>query len=168
MRRIVAVSHPAGKRQSDRRSPEETDLSYPEQTGPRTRVVWEFSLVTLMQALQVAALLIALVYWFVLNANRGEDNQRRLAELQSNVSAQIGEVRQAVAVGLGDVRQQLNALPDQRARLDQAERRLADLDAHYGNLETRVSTIERQMAELRSDINSITRASSVPLPGTRR
>jgi chaperonin cofactor prefoldin len=45
---------------------------------------------------------------------------------------------------------------------------LADLDAHYGNLETRVSTIERQMAELRSDINSITRASSVPLPGTRR
>ena len=121
-----------------------------------------------MQALQVAALLIALVYWFVLNANRGEDNQRRLAELQSNVSAQIAEVRQAVAVGLGDVRQQLNALPDQRARLDQAERRLADLDAHYGNLETRVSTMERQMAELRSDMNSITRASSVPLPGTRR
>lgn len=139
-----------------------------ERTDSRTRVVWEFNLVTLMQGLQVVSLLIALVYWFVLNANRGEENQRRLAELQSNVSGQIGEVRQAVAVGLGDVRQQLNALPDQRARLDQAERRLADLDARYGALETRTSAIERQMVELRSDMNAITRASSVPLPGTRR
>jgi hypothetical protein len=104
----------------------------------------------------------------VLNANRGEENQRRLAELQSNVSGQIGELRQAVAVGLGDVRQQLGALPDQRARLDQAERRIADVDARYGNLETRISTIERQTVELRSDMNAITRASSVPLPGARR
>jgi hypothetical protein len=142
-------------------------LSSTEQTGVRTRIVWEFNLMTLMQALQVAALLIALVYWFVLNANRGEDNQRRLAELQANVSAQIGEVRQAVAVGLGDVRQQLSALPDQRARLDQAERRMADLDARYGNLDPRLSLIERQIGDLRSDMNSITRASSVPLPGTR-
>ena len=87
-------------------------MSDAEHTGPRGRVVWEFSLVALLRAVQVAALLIALVYWFVLNANRGEDNQRRLAELQSDVSAQIAELRQAVATGLGDVRQQLNALPD--------------------------------------------------------
>ncbi len=79
---------------------------------PRLRVVWEFSLVALLQGVQVASLLIALVYWFVLNANRTQDNERRLAELQSSVSGQITELRQAVAVGLSDVRQQLNALPD--------------------------------------------------------
>jgi hypothetical protein len=75
--------------------------------GPRARVVWEFSLVVLLQAVQVVALLVALVYWFVVNANRGEDNQRRLAELQSNVSGQITELRQALANGLGDVRLQM-------------------------------------------------------------
>ena len=83
--------------------------------GPRARVVWRFSLVVLLQAVQVVALLVALVYWFVVNANRGEDNQRRLAELQSNVSGQITELRQALANGLGDVRLQIGTLPDQRA-----------------------------------------------------
>jgi cell division protein FtsB len=135
--------------------------------SPRLRP-WEFSLVAVLQGVQVASLLVALIYWFVTNANRGEDNQRRLSELQSNVSGQITDLRQAVAVGLSDVRQQLNALPDQRARLDQAERRLADVDARYGNLDTRISVIERQVVELHSDMNAITRASSVPLPGTRR
>jgi flagellar motility protein MotE (MotC chaperone) len=137
-------------------------------TGPRGRVVWEFSLVVLLQAVQVAALLIALVYWFVVNANRGEDNQRRLAELQANVSAQISDLRQAVAGGLGDVRQQIGSLPDQRARLDQAERRLAEVDARYAGADARVTAFEHQLIELRSDMNAITRASNVPLPGVHR
>jgi hypothetical protein len=135
---------------------------------PRARVVWEFSLAAVMQAVQVAALLIALVYWFVVNASRGEDNQRRLAELQANVSAQISDLRQAVAGGIGDVRQQIGSLPDQRARLDQAERRLAELDARYSGTDTRITACERQLIEFRSDMNAITRASNVPLPGARR
>ncbi|HEY2132876.1 MAG TPA: hypothetical protein VGH36_07870 [Acetobacteraceae bacterium] len=136
--------------------------------GPRARVVWEFSLVVLMQAIQVAALLIALVYWFVVNANRGEDNQRRLAELQANVSAQITELRQAVAGGLGDVRLQIGSLPDQRARLDQAERRFTELDTRNSGFDTRITAVERQLIELRSDMTAITRASNVPLPGGHR
>lgn len=139
-----------------------------ENVRPHARVVWEFNVFAVLQIIQVASLLVALVYWFVVNANRGEDNQRRLSELQSNVSAQITEVRQAVAVGLADVRQQLSALPDQRARLDQAERRIADVDARYSGLDTRIAASERQMIELRSDMNAITRASNVPLPGSRR
>jgi multidrug resistance efflux pump len=142
-------------------------LSHSEQTTSRPRAVWEFNLLTLLQAVQVASLLIALLYWFVVNANRGLDNQRRLDELQSSVSGQISDVRQAVAVGLGEVRQQLGALPDQRARLDQAERRIAEIDARYSNLEGRISTLERQLVEVRSDMNAITRASNVPLPGVR-
>jgi hypothetical protein len=136
--------------------------------GQRGRVVWEFSIITVMQGVQVAALLIALVYWFVVNASRGEDNQRRLAELQSNVSAQITELRQAMSVGIGDVRQQIGSLPDQRARLDQAERRFSDIDARQAAFDTRVAATERQLIELRSDVNSITRASNVPLPGAHR
>jgi hypothetical protein len=61
---------------------------------PRVRMVWEFSLAVVMQAAQVAAMMVALVYWFVSNANRGEDNQRRLAEFQTNVSGQITELIQ--------------------------------------------------------------------------
>ncbi len=143
-------------------------MSDTERSTPRFRVVWEFSVVAIMQGVQVAALVIALIYWFVVNANRGEENQRRLGELQSNVSGQIAELRQAVAVGLGVVRQQLGALPDQRARLDQAERRISDVDARYGSIDARIGAVERQAVELRSDLNAITRASSVPLPGARR
>jgi hypothetical protein len=135
---------------------------------PRARVVWEFSLGTLMQGVQVAALVIALIYWFVANFNRGEDNQRRLSELQANVSAQITEVRQAVASGLGDVRMQIGSLPDQRARLDQADRRFGDIDGRQAASDTRVAAVERLVIEMRSDVNSMTRASNVPLPGTRR
>jgi hypothetical protein len=136
--------------------------------GPRARTGWEFSLVALMQAVQVAALLIALVYWFVVNANRGEDNQRRLNELQANVSGQITELRQALASGLGDVRLQIGTLPDQRARLDQAERRLTELDARQSGSDTRITAAEHQLIELRSDLNAITRASNVPLQGAHR
>ena len=137
-------------------------------TVPRARVIWEFTIGTMMQALQVVALLIALIYWFTVNASRGEDNQRRLAELQASVSAQITDLRQAVAGGLGDVRQQIGSLPDQRARLDQAERRLAEIDARFGSFDTRVTAVEHLQIELRSDMNAITRASNVPLPGARR
>ncbi len=136
--------------------------------GPRTRVVWEFSFVVLLQAVQVGSLLIALVYWFVVNANRGEDNQRRLAELQANVSAQISDLRQAVAGGLGDVRLQIGSLPDQRARLDQAERRFTEIDTRNSGFDTRITAAEHLLIELRSDITAITRASNVPLPGGRR
>jgi hypothetical protein len=136
--------------------------------GPRARIIWEFSLVVLLQAVQVAALLIALVYWFVVNANRGEDNQRRLAELQANVSGQITDLRQAVASGLGDVRLQIGSLPDQRARLDPAERRFTELDARQSGFDARITAAEHQLIELRSDMNAITRASNVPLPGGHR
>jgi hypothetical protein len=34
------------------------------------RVAWEFSLTSILQVVQVVALLCALVYWFVVNANR--------------------------------------------------------------------------------------------------
>jgi hypothetical protein len=135
---------------------------------PRARIIWEFSLVVLLQAVQVAALLIALVYWFVVNANRGEDNQRRLAELQANVSGQITDLRQALASGLGDVRLQIGSLPDQRARLDQAERRFTELDARQSGFDARITAAEHQLIELRSDMNAITRASNVPLPGGHR
>jgi hypothetical protein len=143
-------------------------IHHPGPQIPHVRMVWEFSLAVLMQAAQVAALAVALVYWFMSNANRGEDNQRRLAEFQTSVSAQITELRQAVAGGLGDVRAQIGSLPDQRTRLDQAERHLTELDTRHGGSEARIIAVEHQLMDLRSDLNAMTRASSVPLPGGRR
>src|SRR5262249_47335665 len=139
-----------------------------EGSGRAVHVTSEFSLAAVLQWVQAIALLSALVYWFVVNAQRGSDNERWLAELQSNVSQQIGEVRQTIAIGLTDMRQQLNSLPDTRARLDQAERRLVDMDSRLAGFEARITGMERQGIELRSDMNAITRASNVPLTGGRR
>jgi hypothetical protein len=136
--------------------------------GNGFRLAWEFNLAQVLQVVQVVSLLCALVYWFFINANRGIDNERRLDELQTAMAQQTGELRQTVAAGLTDMRQQLSLLPDQRARLDQAERRLTDLDTRHAGLDGRILTLERQMIELRSDLNAVTRASVVPLPGTRR
>jgi septal ring factor EnvC (AmiA/AmiB activator) len=145
--------------------PEDADTRPP---GRSIRITWELSLTSILQGIQLVALLCALVYWFVVNAQRGADNERRLAELQASFSQQIGEVRQTLSAGLNDMRQQLNSLPDTRARLDQAERRFADLDARHAGVDARITALERQAIELRSDLNAITRASNVPLPGGRR
>jgi TolA-binding protein len=142
-----------------------TESNSSDASGRSVRLTWEFSFAAILQGVQVVALLSALVYWFVVNAQRGADNERRLAELQSNVSQQIGEVRQTITVGLTDMRQQLNSLPDTRARLDQAERRLIDMDSRLAGFEARITGMERQAIELRSDMNAITRASNVPLAG---
>ena len=136
--------------------------------GRSARVTWELSFASIMHAVEVVALLCVLVYWFVTNAQRGTENERHLAELQASFSAQLGDLRQTLTGGLNDVRQQLNSLPDTRARLDQAERRAADLDARYTGVDSRITTLERQTIELRSDLNAVTRASNVPLPGVRR
>lgn len=132
------------------------------------RVTWEITLSSILQGVQVVALLCALVYWFVVNAQRGSENERRLAEFQTSVSQQIGDLRQTMAVGLNDMRQQLNSLPDTRARLDQVEHRLAELDARHSGFDARITALEHQLVELRSDMTAITRASNVPLPGGRR
>ena len=138
------------------------------QQGRSVRISWELSLASIMHGVQVVALLCALVYWFVINAQRGAENERRLAEMQATFSQQLGDLRQTVTGGLNDMRQQLNSLPDTRARLDQAEHRFADIDAKSAALDNRISTLERQTIELRSDLNAVTRASNVPLPGARR
>jgi hypothetical protein len=137
-------------------------------TPPRTvRVTWELTLSSILQGVQVVALLCALVYWFVVNAQRGSENERRLTDLQTSFSQQMGDVRQTLAVGLNDMRQQLNSLPDTRARLDQSERRFADLDARHAGFDARITALEHDLIQLRGDINAITRASNVPLPGGR-
>ena len=134
----------------------------------RARIVWEFSASAVLQGVQVVALLIALVYWFVVNVNRGEENQRRMADLQLNVTLQITELRQTVSIEVANVRQQLNALADTRARLELADKRIVDAEVRYNNVDARLTAIERQMVAVRSDMSSITRASNVPLPVTRR
>jgi chromosome segregation ATPase len=142
--------------------------SQTEQAGPRGRVAWKSSMVALLRVLQVVALLTALVYWFGINANRDEANRRRLADLQSDVSAQISELRQIVSTGLGDMRLQLAALPDTRSRLDQAGKQIASLDARHTELDTRTTTLEQELVDLRGELTAITRTSNAPLPGTRR
>jgi multidrug resistance efflux pump len=142
--------------------------SEPEQADPRWPVAWKSYMTALLWAMQVTALMIAIVYWFVINANHDEASQRRLGDLQLDVSAQIAELRHTVATGLGDLLPQLDVLPDMRARTDLGERQVANLDARHNQIDTRMTTLEHQVVELHNEMGAITRASNVPLPGTRR
>jgi hypothetical protein len=84
-----------------------------------------------------------------------------MASFQTSITSQISDLRGVVSSGLKDVRQQIANLPDQKARLEQVERRLDQSDARQITMEARLGIVERAAIELRSDLNNVTRASSV-------
>ncbi|WP_428485930.1 hypothetical protein [Rhodopila sp.] len=114
----------------------------------------------------VSAVLCSLVAWIVTGNNRSEQSTRDLATVQTTVSSQIADLRTVVSSGLQDVRQQISTLPDQRAKLEQVERRLADLDAKLNTEDQQMAALERSTIECRADINTLLRAANGPLvPG---
>ncbi|WP_428485866.1 hypothetical protein [Rhodopila sp.] len=120
----------------------------------------ELNLGTLVTA---GAVLCSLVAWVVTGNNRSEQSTRDLATVQTAVSNQIADLRTAITAGLLDVRQQISTLPDQRARLEQVERRLGDLETKLNNEDQRMAVLERSTIESRADINTLLRAANGPL-----
>ncbi len=110
-----------------------------------------------------SAVLCSLAAWLVTAHARDQQSVRDLATVQSAVSAQITDLRNVISSGLVDVHQQISTLPDQRARLDQVERRLSDLEAKLNNGDQHLGLLERATIETRADLNTLMRAANAPL-----
>ncbi len=120
----------------------------------------ELNIGTLVTA---GAVLCSLVAWIVTGNNRSEQSTHDLATVQSAVSNQIADLRTVITAGLMDVRQQIITLPDQRAKLEQVERRLTDVEAKLNNQDQHIGLLERSTIETRADVNTLLRAANGPL-----
>jgi len=119
--------------------------------------------INLGAVMQAGVVLCGLIAWAVTSANRSEQAGRDLTTMQQSVSAQITDLRGAVTTGLQDVRQQISTLPDQRAKLENDERRLAEAEGRLNNADQRMGVLERATIEMRSDLNQLMRAANMPL-----
>ena len=123
------------------------------------RINYEVSLGAILQASVVAC---GLVGWAVTSANRSDQAQHDLTTMQQTVSGQITDLRSLISSGLADVRAQIQTLPDQRARLDQAERRMSEVSTALGVVDSRLRAVEQSVAELNAQLGSIGQASRRP------
>lgn len=142
-----------------------TEAGVPGGRAAGMRVSWELNVGTVLQA---GVLLVGLVIYLVTGQDKTQETQRNLNSLQQDVTTQIAELRAAVTGSLAEVRHQIDSLPDQRAQLVEANRRLSEEAQARAVLEARLGVVERATIELRSDLNNIMQASRVPLPGGRR
>ena len=127
---------------------------------PNLKFNSELNIGTLVTA---GAVLCSLVAWIVTGNNRSEQSTRDLTTVQSAVSNQISDLRTAITAGLLDVRQQISTLPDQRAKLEQVERRIGDVEVKLNNLDQHLGLLERSTIETRADVNTLLRAANGPL-----
>ena len=90
---------------------------------------------------------------------------RLLDRLRKGVGVQLRDLRELLNKDLDGIHQELRALSDQRIRMEAAEKGLAAQDGRNAAQDDRISALERQLIELRAELNSVTQASRVRLPG---
>jgi septal ring factor EnvC (AmiA/AmiB activator) len=126
------------------------------------RLDWNINLGHILQA---AVVVIGLVSWAIASAGRAEQTQRDLSGLKADVGVQLRDLRESLNKDLDGIHQELRALSDQRIRMEAAEKGLAAQDGRNAAQDDRISALERQFIELRAELNSVTQASRVRLPG---
>jgi TolA-binding protein len=127
--------------------------------------------INLGTVLIVATALIGVISYEVTTANRGEQLSRDQIALQASLAEKIADLRSTVQAGqldlrqqIQDMRQQIGILPDQRAKLENTERVLTDIESRLNSGDARLSLLERAAIESRADLNQIMRATNGPLP----
>jgi chromosome segregation ATPase len=132
-------------------------------TPPRGRL--RFDWVINFGALVNCAVIVAgAIAWIVTGANNAAQNGRDLAALKVEVAGQLKDLRADLGQNISDMRTELKNLPDQRAKEENLERWVTQLDAKLSALDQRLGTVERSVIELRSDLNAVTQASRAKLP----
>jgi septal ring factor EnvC (AmiA/AmiB activator) len=126
------------------------------------RLDWNINLGHILQA---AVVVIGLVSWAIASAGRAEQAQRELAGLKTDVGVQLRDLRETLGKDLTEIHQELRGVSDQRIRMEAAEKGLAAQDGRNAAQDDRISALERQFIELRAELNSVTQASRVRLPG---
>ena len=130
----------------------------------RIRFTPEVSLGAILQALIVAG---GVAVYAITTSTRATDTESSLKDFKVEIGHQIDALHTEMNRRFDVVGDQIGALPDYRARLDQAERRLNGHDAALGALDARMGVEERLSIQTRSDLDSILPASRAKLPGDR-
>lgn len=107
--------------------------------------------------LQVVAVVGGLTVWAISSADKADQAQKDIASLRVEMNARFDAVQHSIA-NLPDVQAQLTQMG---RRMDQGEQRQASFDGRLG-------AVERSTIEVRSDVDNIIRASSIPLPGRKK
>ena len=115
-----------------------------------------------LQALVVGC---GVIIWALVASSKADQTAKDLANFQASIRETVGGIQAQLQQGLRDIRTDMAALPDQQARLTQVERRLTEGDARDVAQDARIGVIERQSIETRAQVDSLTRASAVTLPG---
>lgn len=118
--------------------------------------------------LHAAVLLVALAAWAVTAKSASDQASHDLMRLDASVSDKIADLRSAMTSGLNDVRQQISVLPDQRARIDEMARQIADIDGRLGAMNQTVIAQDKALAEHQADLNVLMRTINSPLGRTAR
>lgn len=108
-------------------------------------------------------------------------NTRSMAEQASRESHQIAEItakesmrleneikasRESIQSGLGDIRQAIASLPDQRARVDELVRNAQQQELWRAATEARLQDTREGLINVRAQLEAIQRASNIPIPAT--
>lgn len=124
--------------------------------GPKLRFTLDLSFSTLVHIAQVLAVIGGIIWALVEFRVTNDRRERDAAARQEATERKLGEMEQVFRSTAGDMRGQLATLPDQKARLDQIERKQAEaedkIDDQRDKFEQRLDAIVQQVAALRTEL----------------
>jgi uncharacterized coiled-coil protein SlyX len=98
------------------------------------------------------AAVIGATVWITTYATNSQGTAHDLTQFEANTSSQLADIRTGFTAGLTSIQQQVAILPDQRARLDQVERRISGLEERNTHSDEKLEQIELALTELRADL----------------
>jgi hypothetical protein len=134
------------------------------------RITWDINIATVFVLLSF----LGTAMYFIATARTGAEQAVRD---EARLEGEIGKTQGLITTVAADLRAQIATLPDQRARLEELERREGDHDRWRATVDTRLGDqrdlLSQERSELdamRRDVESMRRASEVNLdgPGARK
>lgn len=146
---------------------EQTDVE-----GKGIGIEWKVNVTTLITVL----ITIASAMWFVANtrslAEQAQRDTRAIADMSTRESTrletEIKASRASLEERLGDLRAAIASLPDQRARVDELVRYQQANELWKAATEARLQDTRDSLVSVRAILESIQRASGVPIPSSGR
>ncbi len=118
---------------------------------------------------QTILLVGTIAVWAVGKGALTDQNQSQITQLRDDLSGQIRELKTTVQQGQTALQAQIQDLPTDRAQLAEHGREITTIQRTIDVLSDRIGGIDGRVIQLRSDLDNVTRASSVPLlPGRAR
>jgi N-methylhydantoinase B/oxoprolinase/acetone carboxylase alpha subunit len=134
-------------------------------------IEWKVNITTVITVL----ITVGSAMWFVANTRTMAENASReshqIAEMTQKESTrlenEIKASREIIQTGIGDIRQAIASLPDQRARVDELVRQQQQTELWKSAVEARLQDTRENLINVRTQLESIQRTSNIPIPPGR-